>query len=172
MKLEVRSTGSLSTAEQSYIADWAYKIFEGQDLGLEWANGDWQVLVWEGDELASMVEIVERTGKVGEKPVKLAGIGGVATWPAFRKRGLATTAMQKAMDFISAQLDAEFGLLVCDIEKIPFYGRLGWQVVDESLLVIEQPGGKMDFPSIVMVWPCHEGKEWPAGKIDLCGPPW
>ena len=170
MRLEIRAAGSLSAAEQSYISEWAHKIFDGQDQGLKWAKADWLALIWEGNELASQVEIVERSAKVGEQPVRLGGVGGVATGPAWRRRGLATLAMQQAMEFMRTELDVEFGLLICDTEKVPFYARLGWQLAGE-LLVIDQPAGKIDFPTPVMVWPC-QGKEWPVGTIDLCGLPW
>lgn len=170
MKLEIRSASSLSAAERFYIEDRALKIFGAQDQGLEWAQGDWFVLIWEGEELASQVEIVDRIALVGGKPLRLGGIGGVATWPAWRRRGLAALAVQKAMEFIRAELGVEFGLLICDAEKLPFYARMGWQEAGASLL-IDQPGGKIVFQTPVMVWPCQE-KEWPEGEIDLCGRPW
>jgi len=67
-------------------------------------------------------------------------------------------------------LGVEFGLLVCEEDVVPFYERLGWQVV-EGPLTFDQPGGQATWPAVVMVLPCG-GKAWPEGMIDLCGLPW
>ena len=71
---------------------------------------------------------------------------------------------------IRDELQVAFGLLICDECMIPFYSRLGWQVV-EGPLMFDQPGGKVVFDDVTMVLPCA-GENWPEGTIDLCGLPW
>ena len=170
MKLEIRACGTFTAAEKAFVDGWASQVFAGQDQGLVWASSDYRVLIWEGDELACSVEILERLARVGEQAVRLGGISGVATWPAYRRRGLARRAMQAAMDFLRFELKVEQGLLLCRPHLAHFYQSLGWQAVPGSL-AFDQPGGKGSFSDGVMVWPC-QGRPWPAGPIDLCGLPW
>ena len=103
-------------------------------------------------------------------PLRVGGVGGVATSPRWQRRGLAQQLMEKAAAFMRADMGVEFGLLVCGDHMVPYYSRLGWQVVPGPLLV-EQPQGKIIFPTTTMVLPLT-GKPWPAGTIDLCGLPW
>jgi hypothetical protein len=42
-------------------------------------------------------------------------------------RGIATAAIQRALDFFHEQGDVDFELLVCEPALILFYERLGWQ---------------------------------------------
>jgi GNAT superfamily N-acetyltransferase len=170
LRVEIRSNCELTPSEQETLDRWTHQVFGLEAAGYTWAEVDWHVLVWMEGELASHVEIIERTGMVGGRPVRLVGIGGVASAPEWRGRGLATVAMGEAAEFSCGDLDAEFGLLICGQEKIPFYRKLGWEVVDGPL-VFDQPEGKVTFEDVVMVLPC-KGQEWPTGTIDLCGLPW
>jgi predicted acetyltransferase len=120
--------------------------------------------------IVSQVGIVERTGMVDGKPVKLGGVGGVATYPNLQRNGLASAAMHMAAGFMMDSLKVDFGLLVCAREKEPFYRRLGWQEVTGPL-VFDQPQGKVTFHDVIMILPCVQ-QDWPPGIIDLCGLPW
>ncbi|MBN1976229.1 MAG: GNAT family N-acetyltransferase [Anaerolineae bacterium] len=104
------------------------------------------------------------------QPVKLGGIGGVVALPEWRGRGLGTATLERAAAFMQDELQVAFGLLICGPDMVPFYRRLGWQVV-EGPLTFDQPGGKVVFDEVTMVLPCAE-QEWPNGEIDLCGLPW
>ena len=169
VRVEIRRSGELTPSEKEYLTGWSRRVFDGGPFDY-WADVDWHVLVWSEAELASHVEIIERTGMVDGRPVRLGGIGGVASAPEWRGRGLATVAMGKAAEFLCGDLGVEFGLLICGQEMMPFYHRLGWKVV-KGPLVFDQPAGKVTFEDAVMVLPCTE-QEWPAGTIDLCGLPW
>ena len=170
MKLEIKAQSELTALEWATIRSSFIPIFAGDASGLEWSPVDWHVLVWEGNALASHVEIVERNGTVDEQPVILGGIGGVATLPAWRRRGLAAAALQAAAEFMRNDLQVDFGLLICGQGMIPYYQRLGWQLVPGPM-VFDQPGGQITFHDPVMVLPCRK-EEWPDGIIDLCGLPW
>ena len=170
MRIEVRATSELTASEREHIRDWILAEFDPDVDGFEWADVDYHVLVWEDDLLVAHVEIVQRTGQVDGKPVSLGGIGGVVTLPEWRGHGLGSTAMKQAMNFMCAELGAEFGLLICDPDAISFYKRLGWEVV-EGPLVFDQRGEKMTSPDVTMVAACG-ARKMPRGVIDLCGPPW
>jgi aminoglycoside 2'-N-acetyltransferase I len=169
VRIEIKRNDKLASSEQRSIRDLA-QVFGAAASDYTWAPVDWHVLVWIGRRLVSHVEIIERTGTVDGRAVRLGGIGGVASAPEWRGRGHATRAMEEATRFLCTELNAEFGLLLCGQEMTPFYRRLGWKTVDGPL-VFDQPAGKVTQDGVVMVLPCA-GQEWPSGTIDLCGLPW
>jgi aminoglycoside 2'-N-acetyltransferase I len=172
MKIEIQSRGQMPEAEHKQMNHWLDQAFGHDELVIEWANDDWLVLVKYDDQIVSHVGIVERVGAVSGQPVKLGGVGGVATHPEYRRRGLAQAAMEKAAEFMRDELRVEFGLLICGGSMLPYYARLGWQSVEEPLM-FDQPNGKVTFDKLtkVMILPCTK-QAWPLGVIDLCGPPW
>lgn len=170
MRVEIKRSGEMTPSDQEHVDHLIGQAFGAEVADYAWADVDWHVLVWIEGELASHVEIIDRTGTVGGQPMRLGGIGGVATASEWRGRGLATVGMSKAAQFLCGDLDVEFGLLICGQEMMPFYHRLGWQIT-AGPLVFDQPEGKVTFHDVVMVLPC-QGQEWPAGTIDLCGLPW
>jgi len=133
-------------------------------------SNDWHVVVLQDGLFVSQAGIVERTVTVAGEPVRLGGIGGVATLPALQKRGLASIAMKKAADFMRDSLKVDFGLLLCAAQTEPFYRKLGWRMVPGPLIV-DQPRGKVTFDGVTMILPCVR-QDWPSGTIDLCGLPW
>jgi aminoglycoside 2'-N-acetyltransferase I len=170
VEIEVKRTDELTESERTYIDAWLIQQFGEESHDYAWSDVDWHVLLRVDDQLVSHVEIVERTGTVDERPVKLGGIGGVVTLSEWRGRGLATAVLGRAATFMRDELRVAFGLLICGQKMIPFYSRLGWQVV-AGPLVFDQPGGKVVFDDVTMVLPCA-GADWPEGTIDLCGLPW
>lgn len=131
----------------------------------------WRILVWEGDRLVTHVGVLERGILVGGRPHHVGGICGVMTRPADRGKGYASAALGRAADFMRDELPrAEHGLLVCIDERLPFYGRLGWQRIDAPVS-FEQPGGSRVNEINTMVLPLH-GRPWPPGAVDLRGLPW
>jgi aminoglycoside 2'-N-acetyltransferase I len=170
MKIEIKADSQLNTQERVQLDLLFAKAFPPDGTDIEWSKSDWHVLVWEGDELASHVEIVERTATVDDQPVRLGGIGGVATKAEWRRRGLAEAAMKTAQAFLHDRLAVDFGLLVCGENMTPYYGKLGWKLVGHSML-IDQAKGKVTYMTPTMILPVCKDK-WPDGEIDLCGPPW
>ena len=170
MKIEIKAAGRLSRRENALLGRLLDEAFAQENESLTWSNSDWHVLVWEGEQLACQVGIVVRSSLVGGKPVKLGGIGGVATGSAWRNRGLAGAAMLEAQRFMDAELAVDFGLLVCGEEKIRSYGRLGWKSVGRTMLV-DQPSGKVPYTGPILILPVRR-TDWPEGEIDLCSLPW
>jgi GNAT superfamily N-acetyltransferase len=172
MEIEIRAANELSEAERQQIQDLDRQAFPSPDPygHMEWSANHWHVLVKVDGQYVSQVGIVERTGAVNGQPVKLGGIGGVGTLPGWQRRGLAQSAMERAAQFLRDELAVEFGLLICDQHMLPYYRKLGWQVV-EGPLTFDQPRGKVTFTDVTMILPCTK-KDWPPGVIDLCGLPW
>jgi len=100
----------------------------------------------------------------------VAGVGGVVTVPEAQGRGHAQRGMRHAAEFFCREWGVEFGLLFCRDALIPFYERLGWQLV-AAPVEIEQPDGPVTSAMNVMVLPCG-GRVWPAGDVRLQSFPW
>ncbi|MEA3439725.1 MAG: GNAT family N-acetyltransferase [Chloroflexota bacterium] len=169
-KAEIARTKDLKEDLISEIHHWLMESFINENDTTVWSSVDWHILLWVGNQLVSHAEIVEREISVRGEKVLVGGIGGVVTRPQWRHRGLASTAMEVAQSYICGELNLEFGLLMCDETVVSFYEKLGWEVV-KSLLVFDQPTGKVAFEDTVMVYGCGS-KIWPDGRIDVQGPPW
>jgi ribosomal protein S18 acetylase RimI-like enzyme len=171
MNIEIRATNQIPKVELDHMNGWVAQVFAGSDdQDMQWSTDDWHVTVRVDGQVVSRVGIVERMGAVNGTPVKLGGIGGVATRPEFRRCGYAEAALRTAAEFMRAQLRVEFGLLICGDKMIHYYGKLGWQIVPGPMQ-FDQPQGKVTFTDTVMILPCN-ARDWPPGVIDLCGPPW
>ncbi len=170
MRIEIKSAEQWSTFEKArqdcVVTSSLYAFL----TGTRWASPDWAVMVWEDDDMVSNVHIVVRTAQVGANPVKLGGIGNIATKVEWRKRGYATAGLKVAQDFLRDPLQVDFGLMIATREMVTRYQKIGWKVVAHSL-TIDQPDGKTKMDISVMVLPvCRQ--DWPDGEIDLCGLPW
>ncbi|MBN1313666.1 MAG: GNAT family N-acetyltransferase [Anaerolineae bacterium] len=173
MHIEITCYEDVPQSLRDDIDKRAVELDWGDTYGVtEWAGGDWQVTVWEGETWTSMLLLVKRAIMVDGQPLLVGGIGSVMTVPEWRGRGHASAAMRAASTFIRDQLKAPFGLLICGSHRVHLYQSVGWQVVPGPLS-FSQPSGKRTFPddTIIMVYPCTD-QRWPGGPIDLCGPPW
>ena len=175
IRTEIRSQSSLTETEQKQLdaifAAFPDEMDEGR-LGSEfqWAPADLLVLAYWGDQLAAHLSLQERLCQIGGQPMLLAGIGGLATHPEYRDRGLGSAAMRRAAALLREEMRVDFGHLVCTQGMAPFYARLGWAVVPGPILVA-QPAGQVRLPATAMVLPVRRS-DWPGGVIDLCGLPW
>jgi len=170
MRIEVKSARELSTFEKARQDCVVTSSLYAYLTGTKWAIADWTVMVWENEELITNIHIIERTAIAGKQPVRLGGIGNLATKVEWRKRGYATEALKVAVDFLHDPLKVDFGLMIATEKMIPSYEKRGWKVVAHSML-IEQPDGKQAFSIPVMTLPVLK-QDWPEGGIDLCGLPW
>jgi aminoglycoside 2'-N-acetyltransferase I len=170
MDIEIKPASQLTPRDRDQLAAIYASSFTPGEEDFAWSDTDWHVLVREGERLVSNVEIVERNAKVDGQPLRLGGIGGVATLPEWRRRGYAEAGLKIAECFLRKKLAVDFGLLICSYQLIPYYGRLGWQVVPGPML-IDQPSGKVQYTNTIMVLPVGRS-DWPQGTLDLCGRPW
>ena len=170
MEIHIKPSAQLSPSEKQQLDELFAISFPPDDIDYEWAEVDWYVLVREGERLVSSVEIFERCAAVGGLSVNLGGIGGVATHPGWRRRGYAEAGLKVAESFLRRRLAVDYGLLICSERLVPYYGRLGWQVV-QGPMQIEQSGGPVTYSAPIMILPVCK-REWPGGPIDLHGKPW
>jgi hypothetical protein len=171
MNLEIKAESQLKPPERQMLERLSAEAFPPDGDETQWSQSDWHVLVWEGEEIVSQVEIVERMAMVGGQPVRLGGIGGVSTLKAWRRHGLAEAALKVATAYLHDPLKVDFGLLVCGPIMIPYYRKFGWKLLDRPMWIEGQPKGRVIYKEPIMILPVHKNG-WPEGEIDLCGPPW
>ena len=172
MQTEIHATPELTAADRQQLDAMLDRAFADEDFDHQyyWAKNDWNLWLRFEDDIVSHVGVVDRTIAVGGLPLRVGGVGAVATAQAWRRRGCARQLMETAAVFLCDQLHVAAGLLICGDKMVPYYGRLGWQAVPGPLL-IDQPQGKVVMSGNIMVLLFSE-TPWPAGTIDLCGLPW
>jgi aminoglycoside 2'-N-acetyltransferase I len=161
----------MTPEEWQALFGWGENIFGVEDLAYSWRPKEWHFVVEEGGRPLAHVGILKTKVTAGGREVTVGGVGGVVSTPEGRGRRLVHEAMQRAFDFMCGELGAEFGMLYCLDRLVPFYARQGWRLVEDEV-EFEQPSGKVVSSFRVMVRPCGEGREWPAGRIEVGGPPW
>lgn len=140
-------------------------------LNIEWAaSSQWEVLGRLEGRLVSRIAIIQRSINVGDQTVRIAGIGGVATHPDWRRNGFARRLLQASLDFIRSTNAFDFSMLFCADEMIPYYGKSGYSQVHNPLY-IWQKGQRVPFNDNKMVLPVS-GMSWPEGEVDVQGAPW
>jgi aminoglycoside 2'-N-acetyltransferase I len=174
----VHRVADLTASEQAALESLSLAVFPPEiartlpGRAFEWAEPEWSIIGWDADSRAVChAGILCREVRWNERPVKVGGIGDVRTHPAARRRGLASTAMKRAVDFLRGQPDVDFGLLVCEADLVPFYEHLGWQRFAGDLFVTQR---KIRVPftfNLPMTIPIRL-EESLGGIIDLLGPPW
>src|SRR5262249_2727465 len=138
---------------------------------VEWAPHQWSIIGWDAQGAALChVGVILREARWNDRAVRVGGIGGVKTHPAFRGRGFATAAIQPALDCFHEQ-GVDFGLLVCEPGLVPFYERLGWRRFPGVLLVRQRQATVPFTFNLPMTTPLRLPESL-DGKIDLLGPPW
>jgi aminoglycoside 2'-N-acetyltransferase I len=135
-----------------------------------WAHADERVLVYDEERLVSHAGLYLRQALHDGSAMRIGGIGGVMTHPAYRARGFASAALRRAEQSFRAH-GVDFALLFCEPKNFAFYGGLGWRVFPGEVIV-EQPDGQGPF-TIMAAMVRDMSKPAPSrGKIDLCGLPW
>ncbi|MBN2005686.1 MAG: GNAT family N-acetyltransferase [Anaerolineae bacterium] len=179
MQTQIKPAAALTAKEVDLVAALNQQVFGQANADYVWATADWHVLLWVGNEddasevdnLVGHIEIVVRTCTVDDYPVRVGGIGKVATAPNWRGRGLASAALQRAQVFIAEVLGLEFCLLVCSEAQAPFFKALSWNATTGPLW-FSQPGGRVQLKGVTTMVRSCSGRPFPSGSIDLCGLPW
>ncbi|HEY8337529.1 MAG TPA: GNAT family N-acetyltransferase [Tardiphaga sp.] len=134
------------------------------------ANAELRVLVESDEQLVCHVGIYRRDVTWNGRKLRAGGIGGVATHPDFRRRGLASVALNAAVQTLKDERATDFALLFCEPHNVAFYAGRGWKAFAGEVWA-EQPGGRIRFDAMIpMVFYLKRAPH--EGEIDLCGLPW
>jgi GNAT superfamily N-acetyltransferase len=168
------------TAAPLYQAVWPPEVVAALAWGnIVFAHADLRVLV--GDETHDQildqipgpvchVGIYWRQATWNGRAVRIGGIGGVMTHEAFRRRGLASVALNAAIQTLKDERATDFALLFCEPHHTAFYRARGWKPFTGEIFA-EQPGGRIRF-EVLMPLVFYLKRAPHEGVIDLCGLPW
>ena len=115
--------------------------------------GDVVLQVRSGDDVLSHLDLYWRSVGVSGDEVDVAAIGQVATDPAFRGLGLASTLVRTAHR-VAAERGLEWAAL---FGVSTLYARVGYRALSDA--------PRPDF----LVCPLVEGIDWPRGPVDTRG---
>jgi aminoglycoside 2'-N-acetyltransferase I len=137
-----------------------------------WAPADSRVLKMNcRNEVIGHAGIYLRDAEFDARPVKIGGVGGVATRLDLRGRGIAGEVMREAVREMRDKHGVDFGLLFCEPRHAPLYKRLGWRFFEGEVFVEQPRQGRVRFRvSDPFVFDLKIAPL--AGILDLCGLPW
>ncbi len=166
-KLTIASATEIDAALAKQLSDWFEDEFGSAD---RWAAPGYLVLLHLDGQLAGRLGILDTKVCVAGETFRMGGIGGVATKPEFRYRGVASEMLSRAADFMKNDLRLNFGLLLCRHEVSPVYAKSGWISVSGPT-TFTRGGVLSTYPNDTMILQlAHE--DWPPGPIDMMGLPW
>jgi GNAT superfamily N-acetyltransferase len=163
---------SWEQAEALLQAVWPPHVLAELPWGnIVFAHADLRVLVSEPDGLVCHVGIFRREVTWNGRKMRCGGIGGVATRDDRRRRGLATVALDAAIQTLKDEGSIDFAMLFCEPHHAPFYVARGWKPFEGEIHAEQPEKGRVAFTAIAPY--IFELKRTPRrGAIDLCGLPW
>lgn len=93
----------------------------------------------EGDCLYSAAKVNRKEIEHDNQSYVSYGLGGVFTYPAFRKRGYGAWVVREATQYINQRVDADIAVLWTLKHNIPFYERNGWEHMSDIRMMIGDP---------------------------------
>lgn len=177
VRIILHKVNELTIAQQSALSILSSNVYPPHEIenwkgrSIEWASSQWCVVCYGSDDQPlSYVGAIIRTGLLNNAVVKIGGIGGVKTHTSARRQGLASRAIERALDFFKEQ-GVDFALLVCEQKLVPLYERMGWHSYLGDILVT-QWGEKSKF-TFNLPMTHSVCAPLPTGTVvDLMGPPW
>ncbi len=166
----VRQTAALSGPEMGTLFGPQPDPFGVAHLGLTWRPKDIHFLLELQGQPVAHVGMLRHDVGIGGASVRVAGLGGVITVAHARGQGHASALVLHALGCAREMWSADFALLFCLARLVPFYRRLGFQVVASDVL-IDQPAGRVRAPIPVMARSLG-GSEWPTAPFALGSLPW
>ena len=176
LEISIRPSNSLTEEEarEVEILDKLAFFEEGgddNDDGIQWIEeSDWDILGCVDGKLVSLVILSKHIIRVGSQSLTIAGVGGVATHPDWRRQGFARRLLKAAEDLMRSEGCYDFGMLFCDPKMIPYYSNCGYTQIHNPLFIMQR-GQRVAFDDNEMVLSIS-GKPWPEGVVDIPGSPW
>ena len=144
----------------------------GQTRAWHGSRPEFSVVLREAERVVAHVGVVDRTIRVGETSLRVAGVQNVFVLPEHRGRGLSGQVLQAAMAQAAAR-HFEGGLLFCvpRLEKV--YAACGWHGLGVREVVRTEDGRDISIPdkNIAMFYPLQISV-FPAGLVHLRGNDW
>lgn len=178
MQLEIKATAQLNDDETRALKALSAAVYPPRPGAaknpspIKWARPQWSVLLRNADsQIVSYVGVLTRLGLCDHQECLIGGIGGVKTHPTQRGNGFASAGIQRATDFLRRELGVDFSLLVCHVDLMTYYQRLGWSAFAGDTLV-RQDGISTRFTFNEVMVIAAAKAEPQCAALDLCGLPW
>ena len=125
--------------------------------------------------IVAHLDFERRTIGVGAAEILVAGVGEVATHPAYGGRGLGRRLMAELRTIVRETYPVEFGFLCCREAVVGFYTSVGWYRVAQTVrarAINRDEWHEFDGPALI--FPAQRTlAAWPReGLIDLRGMVW
>ena len=170
MTIEIKIQGSVPPAEMKELGGWGDDVFGVAPLDLEWRPKELHFVLYEDGRPRSHASILKHWVDLDEGSLLLGGLGTVVTVPGSQKRGFGQRVVRRAVRYLEETWEVDFGVLFCLERLVAFYQAQGWRRAEHGLIV-DQPSGKVDSPTAVMVLPLSD-KKWPEHVFELGSLPW
>lgn len=139
-------------------------VFELASMNTQWRAKNDHFIFYRDDEPLAHVGILDGIAIVaGNVSLTVAGIGGVITQQDHRRKGLARGLLGYVTRILSRENRSDFAMLFCHDRLVPYYSKLGWSLLSDSVEV-RQGGGYIKSPLNTMVLPLR-GLPWPGGPV-------
>ncbi|CAM5529683.1 GNAT family N-acetyltransferase [Streptomyces purpurascens] len=138
--------------------------------GLTWLPKKEHFGIRHGDRLVAHAGLLRLPVAMGDVETEVVGVGGVAVAPDMQGRGLARLVVRAALDH-ARTMGPQHALLFCRPALVALYQRLGWNPLDDDVLV-EQPENRLvSMPLRTMVTALGDNAYWPSGPVRLLSLP-
>jgi predicted N-acetyltransferase YhbS len=174
LEIVVKNLGDLTPLELEEMNEVDHLAFFEEDGDEDWWQ-DWQTpelrfLGMVGGRVVSTVGLIRREILVDSDPIRVGGIGGVATRPDRQRQGYAGKLLAESEKFMRTDPWYEYGMLFCDPKRVPYYAKFGYSTIQNRLFV-RRNGERVHFPDTCMVLNLS-GDSFPSGEVDCMGLPW
>lgn len=169
--IEVHSYRQLSKARKTELVRLAEEAY--RDLprpAKELAKPSWVAIMEQDGEIVSFCNIVERSARFDNNRVEIGGLSHVVTLPEFRGNGYSKEVVMEAAKFMFDTLLADFCLVLCTDERVAYYRKLGWYMVNSKLICSQSGCDDIEWEGNTMLY-SRAARELPL-IIDLQGLPW
>lgn len=158
MPIRIKETNQITDEQYQRLFGWDKDPFNLTFKYLKWRKKEYSILVYNNEDLMSHVGLLKHSIKLPDETLIIGGVGSVITIPEAQGKGYATAGMKYAAKYIKEIYKADFGILVCNKELVPFYKKLRWKLLP-SPIFFDQPDGKIKSPLEVMYFKTGD-KEW------------
>lgn len=141
--------------------------------GISFARPDLRVLVQDdAKDVVCHIGLHRRMITWNGQKINAGGIGGVLTRQDVRNRGLATIALNAAIETFRHEDSINFVLLFCAPDRAPFYMARGFKPFEGDVYAEQPEKGRIRFDAIGPYVHDLKRNAPTRGTLDLCGLPW
>jgi hypothetical protein len=188
MQIQIEKYSTLPQEFRKQLNDMTYAEFGHIPAVMEtvWAKPNYTALFYIENKLVTFYHLLSRFVKFDDKTTHVVIVQNVITPPQYRAHHYATLALKEGENFIFDTIKAQYSLLLCGEDRIPFYERLSWETIPcpvyyqqpddkkrlwQATAMLLQPPFEVDY-TVEGQNPDAFGKGFiMPSKIDLCGLP-